>query len=76
MNYELTNINSVGFYLLIENKEYFVPFNEYPVFKTIPLHDIFEMTLLSPEQIYWEKHDIDIELSALKTPHLFTLSYK
>jgi hypothetical protein len=76
INSEVTNINSLGFYVLIDNKEYFVPFREYPAFKNIPVSDIFEMILLSPEQLYWEKYDIDIELSALKAPHLFPLSYK
>jgi len=73
---KVTNINSIGFYVLIDNKEYFIPFEEYPVFKNIPVHDIFEITLLSPEQLRWEKYDIDIELSALKSPEQFPLSYK
>ena len=75
-NSEVTNISSVGFWILIENKEYFVSFNEYPEFSNIPVKEIFNVKMLSPEQLYWEKYDIDIELSALKNPNLFPLIYK
>jgi hypothetical protein len=73
---EITNISSVGFWILIDNKEYFVAFDEYPKFKDIPVIDIFDFKMLSPKQLYWEQHDIDIELSALKNPEQFTLIYK
>lgn len=75
-NSEVTNISTIGFWILIENKEYFVAFNEYPEFKNMPVQDIFDVIRLSPEQLYWEKHDIDIELSALENPSLFTLVFK
>ena len=73
---EVTSISSFGFWILIENREYFVAFDEYPKFRNIPVQDIFDIKMLSPEQLFWEKHDIDIELSALENPNLFPLIYK
>ena len=75
-NSEVTNISSVGFWILIQDKEYFVSFNEYPFFKNISVQDIFKVSMLSPDQLYWEEHDIDIELSALQNPNQFPLLYK
>ncbi len=75
-NSEVTNISSIGFWILIEDKEYFVAFNEYPEFSNMSVQEIFNVKMLSPEQLYWEKHDIDIELSALKKPNQFPLVYK
>ncbi|RLD83284.1 MAG: hypothetical protein DRJ10_03785 [Bacteroidetes bacterium] len=75
-NSEVTNISSIGFWIIIANKEYFVSFNEYPEFGNMSVQEIFNVKMLSPEQLYWEKHDIDIELSALKNPNLFPLIYK
>jgi hypothetical protein len=30
---EVTNISAAGFWLLVDDKEYFVPFDDYPVFR-------------------------------------------
>ena len=75
-NSEVTNISSVGFWILIQDNEYFVSFNEYPFFKNMSIQDIFKVKMLSPDQLHWEKHDIDIELSALQNPNQFPLLYK
>jgi hypothetical protein len=75
-NSEVTNISSIGFWVIIEDKEYFIAFKDYPEFKNIPVQDVFEMKMLSPDQLCWEKHDIDIELSALENPNLFPLAYR
>lgn len=76
INSEITNISLTGFWVLVDDKEYFVAFNEYPMFKTMSVNDIFNMKMLSPEQLHWERADIDIELSALKNPEKFRLLYK
>jgi hypothetical protein len=75
-NSEVTNISSFGFWVMIENREYFIAFKDYPEFKKIPVQDVFDFKMLSPEQLCWEKYDIDIELSALENPSLFPLIYK
>ncbi len=73
---EVTNISAIGFWVIINDKEFFIAFSEYPMFKTMPAQDIFDFQLLSPNQLYWEKYDIDIELSALKEPESFPLVFK
>lgn len=75
-NNAITNITNVGFYFLIEDKEYFVPFAEYPVFRQATIENIYDYIILSPKQIYWKTLDCDIELDALEKPWQFTLIYK
>lgn len=49
---EVTNISSAGFWLLVEDREYFVPFEDYPAFKKATVEQIYQFQQLSPEQFY------------------------
>ncbi len=73
---EVTNIGSSGFWLLVEDREYFVPFNNYPGFRSATVTQIFTFQQQGPTQFYWPDLDIDIELGALAHPEQFPLVYK
>jgi len=73
---EVTNITKFGFWVLINNKEYFVPFNDYPVFKQASVEQIINFEMLSPQQLYWKNLDCDIKLSALENPQQYPLVFK
>ncbi|HRP69670.1 MAG TPA: DUF2442 domain-containing protein [Turneriella sp.] len=73
--YEVTNIERLGFWLLIDDKEYFIAFAEYPVFKQATVEQILSVERLSPSQFRWPALDADIELEALDNPSQFTLKY-
>lgn len=74
-NNAITAITHLGFYLLVESKEYFIPFTDYPVFKQASVDEIYDFKMLSPRQIYWKKLDCDIELEALEYPEKFVLTF-
>jgi len=71
----VSNICQTGFWLLVNDKEYFVPFDQYPDFKNASIEHIFAVKQLSPTQFYWEDIDCDIELGALEKPDQFPLTY-
>ena len=73
---KLTSINDLGFWVLINDKEYFVPFAEYPGFTESSIDQIFKIKYLPPSQLHWEELDIDIELEALSKPESFPLIYR
>jgi hypothetical protein len=75
-NNEVTNISKHGFWILIERNEYFVPFNDYPLFKKATVEQIIDFEMLSPHQLFWKSLDCDIELAALESPQQFPLFYK
>ena len=50
---EVTNIEPMGFWMLVDDREYFVPFADYPVFQGASLQQIFQMQRLSPTQLHW-----------------------
>jgi hypothetical protein len=71
----VSNITETGFWLLVDDKEYFVPFANYPEFKRAPVDKVFEVKRLSPTQFYWEAIDCDIELAALEKPEQYPLHF-
>lgn len=73
---EVTNISSFGFWLLVDDKEYFVPFEDYPVFLDANIAQIYNMQQIGPDQFHWPDLDVDIELEALSHPELYPLKYE
>ena len=68
---EVTNISVFGFWLLVDDREYFVPFADYPAFQEATVTQIYVVQRLSPTQFHWPELDIDIELDALEHPEQF-----
>ncbi len=73
---EVTSIGLTGFWLLVDDAEYFVPFADYPVFQTATVEQVFAMQHLSPTQFYWPNLDADIELDALTNPERYPLVWE
>jgi len=73
---EVTNIGPTGFWLLIDDEEYFAPFADYPVFQKATIEQIFAVQRLSPRQFHWLALDADIELDALEHPEQYPLTWR
>ena len=73
---EVTNISAAGFWLLVEDQEYFVPFDDYPVFREATVAQIYAMERVGPTQFHWPELDADIELEALEHPERFPLVFR
>ena len=74
-DYEATNNEPSGFWVLVDDQEYFIPFADYPVFKDAKISQLFNMARLSPTQLHWPDLDADIEIEALKRPEHYHLIY-
>ena len=75
-DYEVTNIDRFGFWLLVGDSEYFVDFEHYPVFRKATIEQILNMQQEGPGQFHWPDIDADIELDALDYPDQYPLGYK
>ena len=73
---EVTNISAIGFWLLVDDREYFVPFSDYHAFKNATVAQIYNVERLDPRQFFWPDLDVDIELGALQHPEQFPLQFK
>jgi len=72
----VTNINGVGIFILVEDKEYFIPFRDYPALIDATVNQLMKVTFFPPFQLRWEYLDVDIELHALEQPENFPLTFR
>ena len=73
---EVTTIGSHGFWLLADDREYFVPFTDYPVFQSATIAQMFNVRRIAPRQYHWPDLDADIELDALEHPEHYPLVWR
>ncbi len=76
INNQVTNISDLGFWIIVGQNEYFVPFEHYPIFKKATIEQIYDFEMPSPNQLYWRNLDCDIEIDALENPQRFPLIYR
>jgi hypothetical protein len=72
----VTAISKFGFWLICEEKEYFIAFANYPAFKNASVSSIFNIKTISTRQLSWPDIDVDIEIDALDKPEGFPLIFK
>ena len=73
---EVTNISLHGFWILVNEKEYFLPFSSFPWFRQAKLDDILNVELFKNHHLYWPALDIDLTLDIIDNPEKFPLVYK
>ena len=73
---EVSHINMHGFWLCAKDKEYFLPYDEYPWFKETKVKEILNVQLLHGHHLYWSELDVDLEIDSLENPQDYPLVYK
>jgi len=61
---------------LADDREYFVPFSDYPVFQNATVAQIYAVRRIGPTQFHWPQLDADIELEALERPEAYPLKFQ
>ena len=70
---EVTNISQHGFWLLLNDKEFFLPFTEFPWFKEATVGNIVHVELPSSSHLYWPDLDVDLAVESIRHPEQFPL---
>ena len=73
---EVTNIDRFGFWLLVEDNEYFLPYQDFPWFRTARVEEILNVELSHGDHLHWPALDVDLCLDSLAQPESFPLIYK
>ena len=73
---EVTNVSVHGFWILIENKEHFLSFDNFPWFKDAAIAQLVNVELQSAQHLYWPDLDIDLSLESIEFPERFPLISK
>jgi len=74
--FNVTNIDRFGFWLLIEDREYFLPYEEFPWFRNAKVEQILNVERLHADHLRWPDLDVDLSLESLADPEAFPLIYK
>ena len=70
---EVTNVSPHGFWLLVNDEELFLPFEQFPWFREAPIGKLFHVELPSRNHLYWPELDIDLAIESIRQPDQFPL---
>jgi hypothetical protein len=69
----VVNVSPDGFWLLIEDRELFVGFAQFPWFKDATIAEIADVQLPSPHHLYWPGLDVDLAVESIEHPDRYPL---
>jgi hypothetical protein len=70
---EVANVSPAGFWLLVEEREHFVPFKDFPWFRDATIAELTSVVLPSPHHLYWPALDVDLAVDSLDHPERYPL---
>ena len=70
---EVMNVSKHGFWLLIEEQEVFLAFDNFPWFRDAPIGKLLNVELQSPRHLYWPDLDVDLAVESIFHPDRFPL---
>jgi hypothetical protein len=70
---EVTNISRHGFWLLLEERELFLPFEHFPWFRSAPVEAILNVERPRSHHLYWPTLDIDLAVESIEHPERYPL---
>jgi len=73
---EVLNIDAHGLWLYAQEKEYFLPYDEFPWFKNATVADILKVELQHGFHLYWPALDVDLDLHSLEDTSETPLVYQ
>jgi len=70
---EVTNISPHGFWILIEGRELFLSFEDFPWFRKASVGAIHNVERPLPHHLYWPELDVDLAVESIEQPERFPL---
>ena len=72
---EATRIAKDGLFLQVGNDQYFLPYEEFPWFKTAKESSVLKVRLLNANHLRWPELDVDLELDCIRNPDKYPLMH-
>lgn len=73
---EVTNISQHGFWVLVDDRELFLPFDEFPWFRSAPVESILRLEVPHPGHLRWPDLDVDLSVASIEDPARYPLKSK
>ena len=73
---EVTNISIHGLWLLFGQKEFFLPFSEFPWFRHARISEVQNVRVVHRDHLHWPDLDVDLSIHMLEDLESYPLVYK
>ena len=70
---EVTNISRHGLWLLLDERELFLPFEKFPWFADAPVKAILNAERPHPHHLHWPDLDVDLAVESIENPERYPL---
>ena len=70
---EVTNVSRHGFWLLVDDRELFVAYSDFPWFEAASIRAITTVERPLAHHLYWPELDVDLHLESIGHPERYPL---
>jgi hypothetical protein len=63
---EVTNISRHGVWLLVDDRELFMPFDEFPWFRNASVDSVLHLERPRENHLYWPALDVDLTVDSIE----------
>lgn len=70
---EVTHISRHGFWVMLDERELFLPFEEFPWFVDAPVGAILNVQRPQPHHLRWPDLDVDLAVDSIEHPERYPL---
>lgn len=70
---EVTNVSQHGLWLLLDEREIFLPFRSFPWFADATITQLSKVERPLPDHLYWPELDVDLHVESIERPKAFPL---
>lgn len=68
---EVTNISRHGLWILVDDSELLLPFDEFPWFKNATLAAVLNVERPRPDHLRWPDLDVDLTIDSIRHPERY-----
>lgn len=73
---KVSSITSIGLFMTIDGKDYFLSYKDFPWFTDARVSDVLNVSTLGRNSLRWESLDVDLEMESLLSPEKYPLKAK
>ncbi len=73
---EVTHVSSHGVWILVQDEELFMSYQDFPWFKDQPLKAVLAVQEAANGRLYWPEIDVDLTIDIIRNPERFPLTAK
>jgi hypothetical protein len=70
---EVGNVTRQGFWLLLDGREFFLPFEQFPWFRNASIEALTTIERPSPHHLFWPLLDVDLAVDSILHPERYPL---